>query len=551
MRRVVTFQGLTACSRNLARKTLAWIWSPTLARPELTAVLTRSGLTFALTLLLCPGTVLAEPPTANGGNGNSQQDLDNLEAKAQAASIQRFKEFMQDKNIQTKAKGPDGKQVQGKLKHNMNPDDQNPFESDLTYHSSPNDQIKVTQDPSKPNDPDALKVVEEKAFKSPHGKLSSAGGSSALERASESVDKKFSQQDQKKPQKPQKGVEYDGMFMTETREVTDKDIKGGKKQGQGQNPNGPNKSSEKNPKDEAVTVYRKEIRKEGVKDFEDVGTAAGQTVIESAKDPSQKGDPKALANGVLLRVAAAENLGALWRNFQAKLAQRREYKAIPGLGEIGRIRMNEEKPRCQDWEGQAKSEIAKLPKEVQESYNADLKEMMKQCNEIARLPYDVVSPKYEEEENSTKEKLAFEGPKSEDGIERDLRVNLKIMEKAGTSVTELPSNWNYSQSEDQVKVKRYQKDGSFKEETTTAAQEIEYYNQNLQAAKEGYEEAAKKLPGFKAPDPTQYAIGQKTESMMEISQAPAGAMEEYGIKGQGSWDGSEPRTYDQLLNSTR
>jgi hypothetical protein len=483
------------------------------------------------------------------------KNADDLEAKARQASIERFKDFMQDKNIQTNAQGPDGKKIQGKAKLNANPDDKNPFESDLTYHDRPITKFKLVKDPSKPNDPEATKLEEEKAFVSPHGNISAAGGSSTLERKSAEVDKQFEEQDKKEKKKPEEGTSYDGMFVVETKEVRAKDIQKSKQTAA--NPDAPINQSqnadegEDNPEDEFITVARRQIRPEGVKEFQEVGKNAGDTVIQSARDPEQKDNTNALANGVLLRVAAAENLMALWRGTLANLTQRRSNKAIEPLrgdgGKVGRIEMDEETPNCNAWAAKARKEISQIPPDIRKNVEKDLEQMTNQCNQIASMPYNTVNPQYVPDDNN-KYQLKIAGPETEDNIERDSRAQLELMARAGKSVTDVDSNWKYDTQDDKVKMNRFQADGSSQEIETTAAEEIDSYNNQLRKAKEGYDEVAKKIGNFQPPDPTQYEIQQEEKSIMEISQAPAAAMEDYGVQGRGSLTETAPESYEQLQN---
>lgn len=477
-------------------------------------------------------------------------DVEALEAKAREASIDRFKEFMQDKNIQTIPKGPDGKPIKGKTKLTANKDDKNPFESDLTYHDTVKDKYVKEKDP-KPGNPDNFKLVREKAFKSPHGKLSAAGGSSALERKSEEVDEKFEKADEKDRKKPEEGISYDGMFKNEVREVKDKDIQkkpGGSGAPIDQAQAKPQGSDD--PEDDVVAVSRKSIREEAVDEFKEVGTNSAQTIIQSARDPDKKTDEKQLANGVLLRVAAAENLMALWRSTLSNLTQRREGKAVPPLENGTGVEMDEDVPNCKEWSARAEQKIAEAPKDKQESLRKDLKQMTGQCEEIASLPYNQINPRYIVEEGSDAYKLSFEGVKKEDGVERDSRAQLEVMAQAGKSATSVESNWKYDAKDDQVTLKRYQEDGSTEEITTTVAEEIESYNNQLREAKKGYDKAKNRLGNFTPPDPTKYEIEAESKSMMEISQAPGTAMEDYGVKNSpGSLNGqTAPNSYQELQN---
>lgn len=489
---------------------------------------------------------------------NSKPDADALEQKARQVSIERFKDFMQDKNIQTAAKGPDGKKIEGKVKKSPNPDDKNPFESDLTYHDRSYKKVQIVKDDSKPNDPTATKIEIEKAFKSPHGKLSAAGGSSSLERKSEEVDKKFEEEDKKnKNKKPEEGITYDGMFKKETKEVKEKDIQ---KANNGASANGnplaqaqsqAGEIVEKDEENNFISVSKTEIREEAVKDFEDIGKNAADTVIAAGKDPEQKDNPNALMNGVLGRAGVAENLMAWFRSTMANLGQRRANQAIAPLAgntNIDRIELDEETPTCEAWKAKAQAELAKAPKDAQEQLQKDLDAMTKQCGRITSESYSTVNPKYIADQKEGTYKYSVEGAKSEDGLERDSRLQLEVMAKAGKSVTEFESNWKYDTADDKVTINRYDENGEKQEIQTTTTEEIEGYNNQLRKAKEGYEEVAKRIENFTPPDPTQYEIQPGEKSVMEISQAPASAMEDYGVEGRGSLTEQPPDNYDQLLN---
>ncbi len=470
------------------------------------------------------------------------QDADKAEEKARSSFIDQFSKFMQDKNVQGRAKRPDGKVVGGGKKTRFNQDDGLAFQSDLTYHDFSYNTLEQGEEKvdssQKQGAQKAEKPPEKRLFAhvSGHGGISAAGGSSVLERAAYALDKKFAEQDEKKKPPEEEGVKYRSIFKVTTKEIFE-----GK--------DAPKADQDKAKEGEKDKVDRFELREEARPEIDKVGADSAQTIIQSARGEENANDDKALGNGVLLRQAAYEATKALWNSTLANLAQRRMNRAIRSGAMPVAPQISEGVPRCEEWSSVAQDVINKADPKRREELLKDVKRMMDQCKEVASVRFNEISPNFAQQEKGG-EKLEFEGPQKEDAFQRDARLQLEIMNKAGKSVTEIPANWQFSKDDDKARMTISYDDNQPKEGSLTIKEQLESYNANLKDAEEGYQEVSKRIPGLEVPKPTDYAIQPGTRNVMEINQPPESAFEEVGIK-KSIGTGPVPQTYEELLKNAQ
>ncbi len=463
------------------------------------------------------------------------QDAEKAEEKARNSFIDQFSKFMQDKNVQGKVRRPDGKVVGGGKKTRFNQDDGLAFQSDLTYHDFSYNTIE--QGEEKADAGKGEKPPEKRLFAhvSGHGGVSAAGGSSVLERAAYALDKKFAEQDEQKKQPEQEGVKYRSIFKVTTKEVFEGGDSGAK--------------GDKAKEGEKDKVDRFELRDEARPEIDKVGADSAQTILQAARGEQNANDEKALGNGVLLRQAAHEATKALWNSTLANLSQRRMNRAIRSGSMPVAPQVSEGVPRCEEWSSVAQGVINKADPKRREELLKDVERMMGQCKQMGSLSFSAISPNFTQEEGGG-EKLEFEGAQKEDAFQRDARLQLEIMNKAGKSVTEVPSNWQFSKDDDKAKMTISYDDNQPKEGSLTIQEQLESYNANLKEAEEGYKEVSKRIPGMEVPKPTQYAIQPGSRNMMDINQPPESAFEEVGIQ-KGVNTGPVPQTYDELLKNSQ
>ncbi len=464
------------------------------------------------------------------------EDADKSEERARNAFIDQFSKFTQDKNVQGRARTPDGKVVQGGSKTRYNQDDGLAFQSDLTYHDY--SYFKVLEEDQGNGKPP--KKVYLQPFISDHGKVSAAGGSSLLERTAFSLDQKLGKQDAQNANKPTpQGVSYKSIYKITTKEVS---------QPQG----GPaaNAAPNTDPEETKTPASRWELREEAKPEIEKVGETAAQTILRSAKGEQNANDPQTLGNGVLLRQAAASATQALWNSTLANLSQRRVRSGVYG----DRPSLSEGAPRCEDWKA---AQMAALNQKLQGVSDPTVRQKMvesienqtKQCKTLASTPYDTVAPTFQPEDNETIA-LKSEGVEKEDALQRDSRLQLQVMAQAGKSVTELPSKWKFSKDDEKARMTISYDDNQPKEGALTMKEQLDSYNANLKNAEQGYEDVQKRFPDLQMAKPTDYAIQPGTMNIIDINQPPEAAFEEVGIENK-TRTGPAPKTYDQLLKAAQ
>lgn len=456
----------------------------------------------ALTLVVLPLEALAETASA-----------EKAEETARNSFLQHFTTFAQTKNVIGKPKDATGKVKPGGKKKDFNRDDGAPFQSDLTYHDLSFNTIETEQDP---NDKDGKNSKTSRlfAFVSSHGAISGAAGSSELERKAYQLHKQFTKQDSEenfKKDDEEKGIKFRSIFKISTQEVIKADDQGGN-----------NKDKDGKSKQEADKVERFEMRDEARVAIEKVGEDSFEDVRKAAKTEEGQKDGTTLANGVLLRYAAAEATQSLWNSTLANLIQRRVNRGIKAGKFPDTPQLSEKTPTCGAWANTANGVLGQLKdpgrrKELQE----EVTRMQQQCQQLAGIKYDAIDPRFETNKDG-KDELKINGPEKEDGLIRDMRVQLGVLEKAGVSASSIKSNWRYDRKDDQTKQTiNFDANGQpLGESTMTVAEQLESYNKQLRAAAEGVEDVQKRMPGLKMDTAAilDFQIRPGTKSVMEINQ---------------------------------
>jgi hypothetical protein len=466
------------------------------------------------------------------------EDADRSEEKSRASFVDQFTKFMQDKNVQGRPKTPEGKVAGGGKKTRFNGDDGLAFQSDLTYHDNAFNAVVMEAGKGAMNQnagqngkpPEKVEKVLH-AFVSQHGGLTAGGGSSLLERTAYQFDQQYADQDAKNKNQPETpGVKNRSIFKITTKEVFDNGQGGGKM--------------------EKDKVDRYELRDEVKQAVDKVGVTSSETILQAARGEGNENDPQALGNGVLLRAAANEASKALWNSTLANLSQRRINRAIRAGGLPFSVQTNEGAPKCEVWAQEATTQINNAaqgrPPEETKNMLQDVQRMLGQCKQVAGASYNMINPAFKQDKNGG-ENLQSDGTAKEDSFQRDSRIQLEILAKAGKSVTEVPSNWQYGKDSDKARMTIEYDDGQAKEGTKSMSEQIESYNVNLKQADDGYKDVATRLPGMQMGKPLDYAIQPGTRSIVDINQPPASAFEEVGIKKTPAATGPVPQTYDQLL----
>ena len=475
------------------------------------------------------------------------------ESKARNAYIDRFIKFTQDKNVMGKSSSPDGKAAKGGRKTRFDRDGGGllPFQSDLTYHELTFFTLEEEKGPD-PNKPGKVSILRE--FVSDHGKLTGAGGSSVLERTVYGLHKQFTkeEEDPKNPGKDdaKKGISYRSVFKISTQEVFNDDKGGGQQGGQ----QGGDQAN--NKKGEPDKVERQELREEARPDVDKVGENSFDTINRAAKDEGFEDDAKTLPNMTFLYEAAGRATQAMWNSSLQNLTQRRANRNVPVAGGTERVQLSEGAPDCDSairlamQKTLAPIQDKNARKGIEEQYQKQLQ----QCRQMVAMPFNVIDPRFVTDEKNPKagEQLKVQGPQKEDGIQRDLRVQMELMAKAGRKAGSVQANWKYEAKDEQAKLTQYDENGrAIGDRFVTPREQIESYNAQLQDAAKGMEEIRSRFPDYR-PDTGAtlgYQIAPETRSIMDINKAPQAAMEEFGPGAIGAQQQQPPppQTYDQLL----
>ncbi len=469
-------------------------------------------------------------------------DVEEAQRRAKQNFINQFLEVTKEKNVMGKSKTPDGKIVQSRYKTGFDKDGGGfmLFQSDLTYH----DWAYIASDPNV----DGSKKDESPILHwwvSSHGGINEAGGSSYLERLVYNYHKKYSKEDKKQAKElnNKTGVKYRSVFKITTREILDK-----------------NKKNE----DEPRKVERAELRPEVKVAIEKAGEESAEGIFKVARDKESVDDPNSLPNSVFLRYAAGTATQAWWNSTLANLAQRRANIDVPSLflpgakGGVseGRPRLNEGVPTCEEWEETLLSELPNLVKkpEEQKEIREEIQKRAKMCKTMVSLPYNKVAPRYvpsdekQDPSKGIKYELKEEGIKKEDAFERDLRLQLEVLAKAGVKVTSMKSNWTYGPKDDVSKLTDYDENGRANgERYVTVEEQLNSYNNQLKEAWEGIKEVKTRIPKLDMPNPLRFQIKPGTRSAMDINGTPPySAYEEVGISNV-EGPPRTPITYTQML----
>lgn len=458
----------------------------------------------------------------------SESEVDRAEDQARKTYIDRFSKFTQDKNVMGKSTTPDGKNSGGGKKTRFNRDDGSPFQSDLTYHDNTfNLSEKAGQD-QQGNEKQRTLF----AFVSEHGKVSQAGGSSLLERTVYSLHERFSKQEedakQAKQEDEQKGIKFRSVFKIETRDVFDKNAKNGQNQQQ-------QAQGDKNGDNDKEKVERVTLRDEANPEVRKVGDESFETIKRSGRDEGNEDDENTMPNMTFLREAAKRASEAMWNAALANLGQRRINRGIRAGSLPEKPQLSEDYPTCEEYANELNQQIAKVGKnqQLQQQLRQDLNRVNQQCKQMAKIDYKTVNPRFEQGEQQggggdAPETLKTGDQNKEDGIQRDLRVELTTWEKAGTKASEVPSNWKYDKKDDEVTLTNYDEKGEAQGDRTITVQDFfDGYNKQLDDAQKGYEGVAERTP-IQVPNLSEYYLAPKQSKISEINAPTASQMEELG-----------------------
>ena len=463
-------------------------------------------------------------------------DADEAEELAKKTFAKKYLEFTGDKNVMGKSLSVDGKAQLSGNKNRFDGDDGVSYQSDLTYHDLTFSSDDEAQKSKNRTGSTAPKTSPRKLqpFVSPHGGLSEAGGSSILERTMYQQFDKFSKQEEKEdPNKPddKKGIKFKGVFKITTKEIF-------------QDPKSKPQDKEKDK------VERLTLRDEVKQAVEKIGTDSAQTIIEAGKDKESKDDPNALPNELLLYDAAAKATSALWNSTMANLYQRRIFKGLSDSSSFfDPPKLSEESPDCSTWEKQQQEKIAKFNATDQKNGQKEFALMKKGCEQMSKMGFNAVDPRYEADPNNPKVEILKErGPTKEDAFARDMRVQLELMSSAGKPISEVQTNWKYSDEDEKAELTNG-------DETVqqTMAEQLESYNAKLTEAKAAIDDIRKEVPSLYQDnvDPTQYRIEPGTRSLMDINQRPALPFNDLGVDTSKLADPNPAQNYEELIKNVK
>ena len=479
-------------------------------------------------------------------------DADEAEELAKKTFAEKYLEFTGDKNLMGKSLSVDGKAQLSGNKSRFDGDDGVSYRSDLTYHDltfSSDDEAQKTE---KGTGSTASKTSPRRLqpFVSPHGGLSDAGGSSILERTMYQQFDKFSKQEEKEdPNKPddKKGIKFKGVFKITTKEIFE-DPKSKQKNSDNSTAT-PSSQIDKNKDKEKDKVERLPLRDEVKQAVEKIGTDSAQTIIEAGKDTESKDDPNALPNELLLYDAAAKATTSLWNSTMANLYQRRIFKGLNDSSFFDPPKLSEESPDCSTWEKQQQEKIGKLNPTEQKDRQKEFELMKKGCEQMSKMGFNAVDPRYEADPNNPKVEILKErGTTKEDAFARDMRVQLELMSSAGKPISEVQTNWKYSAEDEKAELTNG-------DETVqqTMAEQLESYNAKLTEAKAAIDDIRKEVPSLYQDnvDPTQYRIEPGTRSLMDINQRPALPFNELGVDTSKLADPNPAQNYQELIKNVK
>lgn len=529
--------------------------------------------TVILSLVFCADLIIASP-----------EEADQAEEKARASFVEHFTTFVQDKNVMGRAQTPDGKPTNGgPNKTQFNKDDGQSYKSDLTYHDfsyTTNDDA-FEQKQGKNNqgagqggqNGGGQKSRSLLPFVSNHGGLSEAGGSSALERKMYELHDKFSKENEdpakQKKADEEKGIKYRSTFKIETREVfkdPSQQAAGGAAGGGAAGGAGGAGAGAGKKDDEPEKVERIFLREEAKPEVAKVGEESYQTIDRAAKDKGNENDPQTLANSALLREAAGRATESWWNSTLANLNQRRVNKGMPSGGLGGRPELNEDTPTCDAWAQKAIQEqlqaVAKQGGGQQAAQNAaqdiqkQIQEAKQKCEQLTKLSYNVVNPKFEAKQGGKGEELKTGDQDKEDPYSRDLRNQLEVLKSAGKDVSKLKGNWKYGEEEGKQEITvGFDEDGNpSQKEMWTVKDQMDSYNEQLEGAAKGFKEVKERFPQLQIEEQEilKFKMEPEEETAMKINGLTPIIKEDFGVKEDpNKATDNTPENYDELLEQAK
>jgi len=439
-----------------------------------------------------------------------------------------------------KTKTPDGKTMMGGKKTRFNKDDSGPFQSDLTYHDFAFNTVENSNEGQGQQDQQNKKRRTLFAFVSSHGGVTAEGGSSRLERTVFQYHQQYAKEEEKdKAQKDdeQKGIKFRDVFKITTQEVFEAED-GNKGKGK--------------KKEEPDKVERWELRPEVQQAVEEVGKESYETIAKSGRDEGAEDDPTVMPNLTFLYEAANRATEAWWNSTLANLGQRRANRGIKPGSLPDRVQLSEAISNCDQWSGAIRQALAQANPQEQEALQKDIARMAQQCKQMVQVPYNVVNPKFEEDDGQNGGgQLKAEGAEKEDPLQRDARNQLEVLAKAGIRLNELPSNWKYNEKDEKAPVTVYFDENAQPQGETPLRvdEQLSLYNQSLQSAAQGIEEIKTRIPDLKMGNPLDYQIAPKSRSVKDINRPTESQWEEFGSAR--SPQRPEARTYEQLVQKSQ
>ncbi len=513
---------------------------------------------------------------------SSVNDIDSYEQKQRQNFIDHFIRIARDKNVMGSAQSPDGKVIEDPNKSRLNKDNKNNFRSDLTYHAAPVS-VEIPQNPTPSNggnkgnaaNPSQPNFDTIQAFISTHGKEQAALSSSQLERTAWEVNKAKEEAQKKAKATGSKAAlnsqepEKVGMFQIETRQAKNSQGTGGAGNAGG----GSGTGVQTTPRASDIPVERWTMVGDARKKMEEVGTQSfEQTIVKSARDQGAQNDATKMGTLPLYYNVAQRALRSMWNASLAYLAERRANKNIDPFvagasSQAIAPTLTEATPTCQAWQQQMEQQLAQAknasPEEI-DQLRKEIKRSQQDCSAMVKAKYSTINPQIRAQSQAPggssgptgtgqgSGSLKSEGPQYEDGRERDLRVQLAVLQKAGIDPNNVPSNWKYSRGDASAPVSlSVDSQGQPSNPVNlSVAEQLQYYNRDLKEVPKSYQEVQKRFSNLSAPpDLSQYEIRPGQKAVTEITKIPdAVYRDEMGMAPPPNQP--LPETYDELQSSS-
>lgn len=477
-------------------------------------------------------------------------DVEALQEKALKENADRFQNFTKAKDVMGRGRTVDGKSVRGGEKDQMNKDTGGSYTDTVTYHSETYDKMEEVEKGGGGGQQGGGKektVKKTNKFIASHGKQK--GDSSILERLMWGFHAMFADKEEKekdiKEKEKKEGEREESAFIIYT-----KDAKPDDQGGQGGGGGGGKGGGEDAQVEKASRTVLKEEVQEAVK--KDAGLVAFQNADKSAKDPENAEDPQAM--GFLpLYYEAAQRAYDLWRNTaMAGLGQRRMYNA-------GKVKASESAPDCQS---AVQQEIAeklaneKDPARIQQ-IQKDAEEKTKNCEQVAKVDYREIAPVLVKE--GDKEVLKSEGLAKEDGIQRDERVQIEVLDKYGITEKDVKANWEYKPEEFKSKIWTGvdEQGNSTNEVLWSGKEQLDSRNDQLTAADNAWEKVQDRLAGTGVADygpinASRFKVEAGKQYAGDISKIPGqNRIDDFGAPPPQSEQEELPTTYDDNLKKVQ